>query len=53
MSDMNMKREKNTNHFLCSYKIQKRMSTVSGFDETQNMRTGKSVKLNPPVAMAE
>ena len=47
MSDMNMKRETNTNHFLCSYKIQKRMSTVSGFDETQNMRTGKSVKLHP------
>ena len=47
MSDMNMKRETNTNHFLCSYKIQKRMSTVSGFDETQNVRTGKSVKLHP------
>ena len=47
MSDMNMKREKNTNHFLCSYKIQKRMSEVCGFDETQNMQTGKSVKLHP------
>lgn len=47
MSDINLKREQNTNHFLCSYKIQKRMSTVSGFDETLNMCTGAAVKLHP------
>lgn len=47
MSNVNLKREQNTSHFLCSYKIQKRMSTVSGFDESQDMRTGETVKLHP------
>lgn len=47
MNDINLKREKNTNHFLCSYKIQKKMSSISGFDETQDMRTPATLKLHP------
>jgi len=47
MNDINLKREQNTNHFLCSYKIQKKMSSVSGFDETQDMRTPDTLKLHP------
>lgn len=47
MNDIYLKREKNTNHFLCSYKIQKKMSSVSGFDETLDMRTPDTLKLHP------
>lgn len=46
MNDIYLKREKNTNHFLCSYRIQKRMSSVSGFDETHDMRTPATLKLH-------
>ena len=47
MKDIKLTREQNTNHFLGSYKIQKEMSFVSGFDETQDMTTSASLELHP------
>lgn len=47
MNSFKQKREQNTENFLRSYKIQMQMSTVSGFDENQDMTTDGSVELSP------
>ena len=46
MNDFKDKRSRNTECFLKSYGIQKKMATVSGFDETQAMGTKHQVLLS-------
>ncbi len=47
MNNLNQKRQKNTTYFLNSYGIQKKMRSVSGFDENRNMTTAHVVQLRP------
>lgn len=47
MDRFTKEREQNTASFLQSYQIQKAMSTVSGFDESEDMETNPAIILNP------